>query len=224
MVAAMMGADQLLLLSDVDALYTADPAQNPAATRIRRHAAFAPELDAMVGGSNAGAGVGTGGMRTKLLAARIAATVAIPTTIAPGKIQGILGRILGGDDVGTVLTPDPSVDRAAARKAWIGTAVQPRGTLVCDAGAVRAIRERGKSLLPSGIVSVDGDFREGDAVALVDSRGHRFAQGLSSYPADAVRIIQGKHSSDIAALLGYRVFDAVVHRDELVMNLQFEPE
>ena len=224
LVATMMGAEQLVLLSDVDALYTADPRQDPTATRVQRSPAFAPELDAMVGASNADAGVGTGGMRTKLLAARIAATVAIPTIIAPGKVPGILHRVLDADDVGTILLPEPAVDRVAARKAWIGTAVQPRGTLTCDPGAVLAILRRGKSLLPSGIVNVEGDFREGDAVVLVDVRGDKFAQGLSSYPADAVRTIQGRHSSDIAALLGYRVFDAVVHRDELVVNLQFESE
>jgi glutamate 5-kinase len=224
MVAAMIGAERLLLLSDVDALYTADPNQNPDAQRIREHLAFAQELDAMVGGSNADAGVGTGGMKTKLLASRIAATVAIPTVIAAGKQPGIIGRILAGDDVGTTLLPDPTVDRLAARKAWIGTGVQPKGRLVCDAGAVKAIVLRGKSLLPSGILDVEGDFREGDAVELVDTRGDRFAQGLASYAAEAVRTIQGRHSADIATLLGYRVFDAVVHRDEMVLNLQFEAE
>lgn len=224
MVAAMIGADKLLLLSDIDALYTADPRQDADATRIREARAHEPSLDPMVSGTNAAAGVGTGGMRTKLLAARIAASVAIPTVIAAGKHPGVIGRVLGGDDIGTTLLPEPSVDKLAARKAWIVTGVQPRGSIVCDAGAVRAIRERGKSLLPSGILNVRGDFREGDAVELVDTRGERFAQGLSSYAADAVTTIQGRHSDEIAALLGYRVFDAVVHRDELVLNLQFETE
>ena len=221
MVAAMVSAELLVLLSDVDGLYTADPHTDKAATRIRTERAFAADLDPMVGGANEGKGVGTGGMRTKLLAARLAASVAIPTVIAPGKHPGVLRQILDGGDIGTRLCPEPGIERLAARKAWIGTGLTPRGRITCDQGAVEAIVARGKSLLPSGIIAVEGNFGEGDPVELVDGNGRGFAQGLSCYGADAVRIIMGHQSTEITSLLGYRLLDAVVHRDELV--LQSEP-
>ena len=223
MVAAMVSAELLVLLSDVDGLYTSDPHKDPTAKRIDTHRAYSPDLDSMVDGSNLSAGVGTGGMKTKLLAARLAASVAIPTVIAPGKQPGILAEIMGGHDVGTRLTPEPGIERLAARKAWIGTGLVPKGKIKCDKGAVEAIVARSKSLLPSGIVGVEGDFQEGDAVELIDCDGRSFAQGLSSYSASAVRIIMGHQSSQITALLGYRLMDAVVQRDELVVDLQFQP-
>jgi glutamate 5-kinase len=221
MVAAMMTADLLFLLSDVDGLYTQDPRLEPDAERILSERAHAARLDPMVADSPSG--VGTGGMRTKLLAARLAATVAIPTVIAHGKRPAVISDLLAGAQIGTRLYPDPGAERVPARKAWIGTGPMPRGRIFCDDGAVHAIFSRGKSLLPSGIVRVEGDFQEGDAVELADSHGSAFAQGLSSYPASAVRKIMGHQSTQIFGLLGYRTLDAVVHRDELALDLQFEP-
>lgn len=224
MVAAMVAADRLVLLSDIDGLYTANPKVDPDATRLPEVMAMDPSLDAMVGGTlDPTGGFGTGGMRTKLTAARIAARTGIETIIAPGKQPRVLERLLTGDNqVGTLLTPSPQVDRLAARKAWIGLGVRPKGRVWCDDGAARAVCERGTSLLPKGVTRVEGEFRDGEAVELVQNNGEpdgeAFARGLALYSADAMRRIAGHHSDQIEGILGYHILDAVIHRDDLVLN------
>ncbi len=219
MVAAMIAADRLVLLSDIDGLYTGDPRRDPSAKRLPRVRANDPSLDAMVGGTlDPTGGFGTGGMRTKLTAARIAARAGIETIIAPGKEADVLGRLMVEDlNVGTLFTPDPGADRIAARKAWIGMGVAPKGKLWCDAGAVNAVQSRGTSLLPSGVQRVEGDFADGDAVELIDPEGNAFARGLAIYNSNALTKIAGSSSSDIVNILGYHILDAVVHRDDLVL-------
>jgi len=154
-------------------------------------------------------------MITKLDAARVASRRAIPTLIVYGKRPDGLARALAGDAVGTLFRPSSS--RQRGRKAWIES-LRVRGRIVCDAGAVDALRHHGKSLLPSGIVRVEARFDEGDAVALCDETGEEFARGLTTYPSTDVRRIAGLQSSGIEGVLGYHVSDVVVHRDDLVLT------
>ncbi len=219
LVATLIGADRVVLLSDIDGLYDADPRSNPEARRLPVVRAFDPGLDPMVGDTHGGAAaVGTGGMRTKLLAARIAARSGIPLIVAPGRRPGVLPEVLQGTSAtGTLFVPEPGVDRLVSREAWIGLGARAQGRLWCDDGARRAVLERGASLLPSGVLRVEGDFSEGDVVELVNGAGVAFARGLAISEADAVRRIAGAQSAQIEALLGYHVLDAVVHRDNLVL-------
>ncbi len=220
MVAAMVGADTLTLLSDIDGVYTSDPRSDPSAVRLESVHAMDPALDAMVGDTfDAQRGFGTGGMRTKIAAARIAGRAGIGTIIAPGKSAGVLARVVRGDEgVGTFLKPDPDSDRMDGRKAWISTGITPRGRIWCDAGAVEALRARGKSLLPSGVIRVEGEFKEGEAVEVVTPEGRTFARGLAIYGAEAMRLIAGQRSERIEALLGYHILDVAIHRDDLVLD------
>ena len=219
MVAAMISADQLIILSDIDGLYTGNPATDREAERIVELRAADPSIDDMIGDKLDSAGFGTGGMRTKIAAARMAARTGIVSVIAPGKAQGVLEKVLAGDEsVGTRLTPEPGVDRLAARKTWIGTGLMARGRVWCDEGAARAIKDRGTSLLPSGVTRVEGAFAEGEAVELLDAEGEVFARGLATYSAQAMRQIAGHQSAQIEDILGYRVLDAVIHRDDLVLS------
>jgi glutamate 5-kinase len=156
-------------------------------------------------------------MRSKLVAARNAAAGGIPTIIAGGRIPGVLGQVLDpAADVGTLVLP--SADRLAKRKHWIAYALPPRGSLACDAGATAAVRAGGRSLLPSGVVAVSGQFAAGDCVRLVDPDGREFARGLSTYHAAEASLIAGRQSADVESVLGYSLGDAVVHRDDLVLT------
>lgn len=217
MVATMVSADRLMLLSDIQGLYTSNPKLDPDATFLHEVRANDPAIDAMIGDIQDAAGFGTGGMRTKILAARMAARTGIETIIAPGKSAGVLQSALDRN-AGTLLSPDPETDKLAARKAWIALTTSVKGSLICDEGAVRALTQEGRSLLPKGIVSVLGDFQEGDAVELVDTEGKMFARGLSLYSSEAILRIQGKHSSEIQDALGYKMHDAVIHRDDLTLE------
>ncbi|MBH24410.1 MAG: glutamate 5-kinase [Myxococcales bacterium] len=218
LVATMTGSDLLVLLSDIDGLYSANPQIDPDARRFDVVRAMDASLDDMVGDIHSATRDGSGGMRTKLLAARIAARVGIQTVIAPGKQPNVVADVLAGrQGVGTRFMPDRDADKLDARKAWIGLGVQPAGRLVCDPGAVRAVCERGKSLLPSGVRAVEGDFTEGDVVELVTDEGQPFARGLVAYPSvDAQRIV-GLQSDAIEAELGYKIIDALVHRNDLMI-------
>jgi glutamate 5-kinase len=156
-----------------------------------------------------------GGMRTKLEAARRAASYAIPTVIARGREPEVLLRLARGERLGTLVRP--KARRLAARKHWIAYALKPRGAITVDAGAYRAIVERGKSLLPSGVVAVEGRFEVGEAVELRAPDGRPFARGLVAYGARELRRIQGKRTDEIEELLGYKYRDEVIHRDDLVL-------
>jgi glutamate 5-kinase len=215
LVASLVGADVLIILSDVGGLYAEDPATHPAALRIP----VVPRVDAatlaLAGGKPSA--FGTGGMQSKLLAARKAASAGIATVVADGRATGTLERILDPSvDVGTLVLP--VTDRMARRKHWIAHTIKPTGVVRCDAGAVAAVCERGRSLLPSGITGVSGRFEPGDCVSLVGPDGEEFARGLSSYGSGEVSRIAGRRSADVETLLGYRMGDAVVHRNDLAVT------
>jgi glutamate 5-kinase len=213
LVAHLIDADLLVLLTDVDGLYTGNPQRDPGARRLETVEAITDEIQRMV--YDASARVSVGGMATKLQAGQKASTSGIPMVIASGREAGVLPRLLKGEPIGTYFQPRD--DRLAARKRWIAFAVPPQGRLAVDAGAKKALTERGKSLLPSGVVAVEGQFRAGEVVALALADGREFARGLVSYDADEVRRIQGAKTADIARRLGYEGVDEVVHRDNLVI-------
>ncbi len=213
LVAHLIDADLLVLLTDVEGLYTGDPLRDPTARRLDIVEAVTPEIQRLV--FDAAATVSVGGMSTKLEAAQKANASGIPMVIASGREPGVLQRVLRGEDVGTYFQPRD--DRLAARKRWIAFAVPPQGRLVVDAGAKKALTERGKSLLPSGLVEVEGQFQAGEVVALAESEGQEFARGLVNYDAGELRKIRGAKTRDIEKALGYKGFDEVIHRDNLVV-------
>ncbi len=213
LVAHLIDADLLVLLTDVDGLYTGNPQQDPSARRLETVEAITDQIQRMV--YDASARVSVGGMATQLQAGQTASASGIPMVIANGREAGLLPRLLKGEPIGTYFQPRD--DRLAARKRWIAYAVPPQGRLAVDAGAKKALTERGKSLLPSGVVAVDGQFRAGEVVALTLGDEPEFARGLVSYDADEVRLILGAKTADIARRLGYEGVDEVVHRDNLVI-------
>ena len=210
--AQMIGADLLVLLSDVDGLYTADPRSDPQAKHLPRIGRLTPEIEAMAGGANAAAGVGTGGMATKLAAARIASAAGCATVITLGRRPSPLWAVEKGEPT-TVI--EPSTTPAAAYKAWIAGSLAPAGGLTVDAGAAAALR-RGKSLLAAGMTGVDGGFGKGDAVVVRDEAGREIGRGVVRYDAhDAARIC-GLKSDAIEAVIGYTE-GPVIHADDLAL-------
>jgi glutamate 5-kinase len=212
LVAHLIDADLLVLLSDIDGLYTGDPHRDPDAQRVELVEAITPELERWAGSSGP---VGTGGMVTKLQAAQKAMAAGIPMVVTDGRHPGALGRVIAGESVGTYF--QPRTDRLAARKRWIAFAIPPQGMLEVDAGARRALVEGGKSLLPSGVVRVDGTFAAGDLVELRDSGGRVFARGIVNFDTREVTVLRGARSTDIERRLGYRGVDEVIHRDNLAI-------
>jgi glutamate 5-kinase len=213
LVAHLIDADLLVLLTDVDGLYTGDPRHDPTARRLEVVEAVTDDIQRLV--FDAKSQVSVGGMSTKLQAAQKANASGIPMVIASGREAGVLQRLLKGEGLGTYFQPRD--DRLAARKRWIAFAVPPQGRLLVDAGAKKALTERGKSLLPSGVAAVQGDFSAGAVVALAEADGPEFARGLVNYDADEVRKIQGAKTGDIEKALGYKGFAEVIHRDNLVV-------
>jgi glutamate 5-kinase len=213
LVAGLVGADCLVILSDVDGLYDADPRKTPGAKLISRVDGVTRAMLATAGG--AGSTVGTGGMATKLRAAQRVTELGVRCVIAAGQRPGTLARVLSGADEGTLF--EPQHGRRDARDAWIAHALKPKGALVVDAGARAAVVERKKSLLPSGVREVRGHFAHGDPVDLCDEHGDVFARGLAAYGADELRKLAGKRSAQIEATLGYRGLDEAVHRDDLAV-------
>lgn len=213
LVAHLIDADLLVLLTDVDGLYTGDPARDLAARRIETVAEVNDEIKQLVWDETGG--ISIGGMSTKLQAAQKASSSGIPMVIASGREPGTLRRLLKGEPVGTCFLPRG--DRLTARKRWIAFAVPPQGRLDVDAGAKKALAERGKSLLPSGIVEIEGEFQAGEVVTLAVPNDKEFARGLVNYDAGEIRRIKGAKSGDIERILGYKSFDEVIHRDNLVV-------
>ena len=214
-VAQMIGADVLVLLSDVDGLYTADPRKDRTARRLPRVARLTPEIEAMAGGANTDAAVGTGGMATKLAAARIASAAGCATIITLGERPSPLLAVEDGA-AATVIAPQATP--AAAYKAWIAGALSPAGTLVVDDGAAQAVG-RGKSLLAAGVRRVEGRFDKGDAVVIRDEAGGEIARGLVRYEAEDAERICGLKSGAIEAALGY-TSGPMVHADDLALAEQ----
>jgi glutamate 5-kinase len=210
-VAVMASADELILLSDVDGLYTADPSRDQGAARVELVSDITPEIEAMAGG--AGSLAGTGGMVSKLAAARIATHAGCAVVIAPGVEPRPLARLAaGGPCTRFVARANPR----RARKEWIAGSLAAMGVLRIDGGAARALR-RGSSLLPAGVVAVEGAFERGDAVIVRDPDGQDIAKGLCAYDAADARRICGHRTERIEALLGYRGRDELIHRDYLVL-------
>jgi glutamate 5-kinase len=214
LVASLIDADLLVLLTDVDGLYTDDPAVNARARKLDTVEAVTDEI-AQLARDHADR-ISVGGMATKLQAARKAAAAGVPMIIAGGREPGVLKRIVDGEPVGTYFAPKAA--RLGARKRWIAFAVPPQGWLTVDAGALDALTQRGKSLLPSGIVEVKGDFASGEVVALRGGTGgEEFARGVVNFDAAELRKIRGAKTQEIEQRLGYKSFDEVIHRDNLVI-------
>jgi glutamate 5-kinase len=213
LVATLLGADLLVILTDLDGLYTADPRKDPDAKLVHEVPRRSTGLHFWA--DESGTGLGTGGMATKVEAARAAAAAGVPTIIANGLVEGILEQIVRGDAVGTVF--QASASRMRSRKRWLAFATGRRGRITVDAGAKQALIRNGKSLLPSGVVSVDGEFEGGEVVSLCDTDGVEFAKGVANYDAEQVKQIKGIRSDQIEDTLGAKPFDEVVHRDNLAI-------
>lgn len=211
--AQLARADLLVLLSDVDGLYTADPRRDPNAAHLPLIETLSPDIMAMGGGANADAGVGTGGMATKLAAAQIARSAGCATIIASGQTLSPLAAIRDGAKATLISAPDGPM---AAYKQWIAGSLSPAGELRLDAGAVTALKA-GKSLLPAGVTAVSGDFEKGDCVRLTDPSGMPVGVGLAAYAAEDAARIRGRRSDEIEAILGYRGASVLIHRDDMVL-------
>ena len=209
-VAVTVGADQLVLLSDVDGFYSANPQLDPSARRFDVIDAITPEIEAMAG--DAGSGLSKGGMKTKVMAARTATAGGCALAITEGSVLHPLSALENGANA-TWFTPQG--DPHLARKRWIGS-MKPRGTITVDAGAARALGQ-GKSLLPAGITAVDGSFGRGDPVSIRDTDGRDLGLGLTRYTADEARRIQGHRSDEIEELLGYPGRAVLIHRDDMAV-------
>ncbi|MBL0968930.1 MAG: glutamate 5-kinase [Brevundimonas sp.] len=212
--AQLARADLLVLLSDIDGLYDADPRSHPHARHMPLVETLNAGVMAMAGDSNADAAVGTGGMRTKLEAARIARSAGCATIIASGLNDRPLGAIADGAPATLITAPAGPM---AAWKAWIAGSVDPAGRLIVDEGAVAALKD-GKSLLPSGVRGVEGRFDRGDSILVVDPAGRRAAVGLAAWASDDMLLILGRHTNEIERLVGYKGPQVAIHRDDLVLE------
>lgn len=213
LVTNLIEADALVILTDQPGLYSADPRKNPSATLVEQAQAGDPELEKMAGG--AGSDIGRGGMLTKILAAKRAARSGAHTIIASGHEYDVLVRLVQGIAIGTQLSAGQMT--TAARKQWLADHLQVRGTLTLDDGAIIALREEGKSLLPIGVITLTGEFGRGEAVTCLDSQGREIARGLTNYGTDEARKILRHASSEIETLLGYVDEPELIHRDNLVL-------
>ncbi|MCW9024127.1 MAG: glutamate 5-kinase [Gammaproteobacteria bacterium] len=214
LVANLVEADRLIILTDQEGLFDRDPREHTDAKLIQEALVSEPSLDGMAAG---GAGtLGQGGMTTKIRAARLAARSGTSTIIASGRKSQVLAEILAGNSVGTLLKA--AQEPVTARKQWLAGHLQMRGKLVLDDGAVKVLKTSGKSLLAVGVVSVDGSFERGEVVACVDQQGNEVARGLVNYRAAEVRLIKGQASERIEELLGYVDEAELIHRDNLVLS------
>jgi glutamate 5-kinase len=211
-VAQMMSADCLILLSDVDGLYTADPTRNAGASFVPEVRAITDEIESMAGGATSA--VGSGGMATKIAAAKIAVAAGCHMVVALGRELHAVRRIEEGARCTWFF---PSASPATVRKQWIAGTLKPAGELYVDDGAAAAL-SRGKSLLPAGVTKVTGEFERGDAVIVKDAQGREIARGLSAYSSADAERLRGRKSSEIEALLGFQGRDEIVHRDDLVIT------
>jgi glutamate 5-kinase len=213
LVTNMAESDLLLILTDVEGLYSADPGENSDARLIPLVQVITRELERVAGGSVSN--VGTGGMATKLAAAKKAGKNGVPTILVAGKRTGILPAVMRGEEIGTLFLPQGAgLNR---RKHWIAYTLKPAGRVMVDDGARNVLLKKGKSLLPSGVVGVEGRFERGACVRIYGPDGREFARGLSDYSSSEIARLAGHNSSEIEELLGYRYADVVIHRDNLVL-------
>jgi glutamate 5-kinase len=207
-------ADALVILTDVNGLYSSDPNKDSSARLIHQVERINQSVSEMANTSNNE--LGTGGMITKIEAAKKVTKMGEELIIANGKLKDVLPRIMAGEEIGTIFYPQ--ADKQTAKKRWIAYSLKPKGKLVLDKGAVRALKEGGKSLLPSGIKSTSDDvFQQGDCVALVDEKGVLFAHGLVKYTSAEIEKLLGKKSSEIQKILGFKNSDEIIHRDDMAL-------
>ncbi len=210
--AGLVEADMLVILSDVDGLYSGDPKKKK--VEIIDHVEkITSGIEKLASGK--GSAVGTGGMYSKLLAAKQAADHGIPVVIMNGKKSGLLPRLLNGNKIGTYF--EPKKQRLSSKKGWIAYGVRSRGAIYLDDGAVKALTEMGRSLLPSGITKIEGNFEVGDYIRCVTKEGKKIAKGLTNYSSNDLDRIKGRKTSEIEKILGYKYSDEVIHRDNLVV-------
>jgi glutamate 5-kinase len=214
LVANLVEADALVILTDQKGLFTADPRKDSAAQFVHEAKAGDPALEVMAGGI--GSSIGRGGMITKILAAKRAAGSGASTVIAWGREPDALVRLAQGESIGTLLVAQ--TQKTQARKQWMADHLQMRGSVVVDDGAASKLREEGKSLLPIGMVKVDGDFSRGDVIGVLDSEGREIARGLANYASTEARLLCRKPSSEFEKLLGYAAEPEMLHRDNLVLT------
>jgi glutamate 5-kinase len=215
LVANLVEADVLIILTDQKGLYSADPRVDPSATFVHTARAGDAQLEAMAGG--AGSSIGKGGMITKILAAKRAAGSGASTVIAWGRETDVLLRLSKGEAIGTLLVAP--TQKQQARKQWMADQLQLRGSITVDKGAVDKVRKEGKSLLPIGMTAVEGEFSRGEVIAILDPQGVEIARGLANYASAEARLICRKPSGEIDASLGYIAEPEMVHRDNLVLSL-----
>ena len=213
MVANLIEADLLIILSDVKGLYSADPKLDPTAELIPVVEKITNEIEVMAGDSRSATGVG--GMVTKIQAAKRLSHSGIPTVIVDGKVNGIIEAVIKGEEVGTLFLPEE--DKLGSKKYWIAYTLKSKGKVRVDNGAKNVLIADGKSLLPSGILEIEGKFKSGDMVSCIDSRNREFARGLVNYSSNELKKIKGKRSSEIEEILGYKMVDEAIHRDNLVI-------
>jgi len=215
LVACLVDADLLILLSDIEGFYTVDPHRDVSGRLIPEITEITPEIEALAGGC--GSAISTGGMETKLAAAKVTMSAGIPLVIASGMRPRTIPLVLAGEAVGTLFVPRE--DRMQARKHWIAFSSPVTGRVYVDSGAARALIKQGKSLLPSGIVSVEGEFVAGNVISVANAQdGREIARGISNYSAAAVERIKGCNSRDVRSILGYKDYDEVIHRDNLTVT------
>ncbi len=215
LVGTLIDADLVILLTDIDGFYDGDPRKRKDAKRISVVETIDAQVESLAG--SVGSKFGSGGMATKITAASIAVNAGIPLMIAHGAESHIIRKLTGGEDVGTLFLPIEM--KPHLRKKWIAFGSHVGGRLVVDDGAKDALIHKGKSLLPSGITAVEGDFAAGDVVEIVDGQGREFARGISNYSWMELHKIKGQKSKDICPILGYKDYDEAIHRDNLSLIL-----
>ena len=213
MITLLMDADFLFILTDIDGLYDKDPRKNHDAVLIERTTAFDEQIETYA--SDIPGTLGTGGMLSKIQAAKKVTSAGIPMIIARGDIPDVLLKLFDEQKIGTYFVPKK--ERMASRKCWIAYTIDAKGTLVLDEGAKRAVQQNGKSILPIGVTEVEGEFEQGAAVEFKTDDGKVFGKGLVNFNASDIRLIKGLKSSQVAACLGGKHYDEVVHRDNLVI-------
>ncbi len=213
MVANLIDADLLAILTDIDGLYTADPHRHPGARLIPKVERIDTEIERLAG--DAGSPYGVGGMITKIEAAKLATASGVTVVIANGTKPDILRQIVTGGKAGTIFLPRTT--KMESRKRWMLSGLASKGTLIIDEGAVSALKNKGSSLLPAGIIKVEGDFQRGDVVDIFDTAGNHVGCGMSNYNSKDIEKIKGLHSEEIPNLLGYEYGDEVIHRNNMVL-------
>ena len=214
LVANLVDADALVILTDQKGLYTADPRKNPDARFVDEAQAGDPALEAMAGG--VGSSIGSGGMITKILAAKRAAGSGASTVIAWGREPNVLGRLVAGEAIGTLLLAQ--TPKKQARKQWIADHLQLKGAVSVDQGAADKLQEEGKSLLPIGMTGVEGNFSRGDVIAVRNPQGREIARGLANYASAEARLLCRKSSAEFERLLGYSAESEMIHRDNMIVS------